>query len=100
MLFQQAGLASTEAKFLASGVSAICIFIFTILAVIFVDRWGRRASTIYGGIVLFACMAVMGMLYATENVHAGTGIGRWVVILTIYIFAITYSMSELSLILL
>jgi len=47
--------------------------------------------------VLFACMAVMGMLYATENVHAGTGIGRWVVILMIYIFAITYSMSGFSL---
>ena len=94
LLFQQAGLGSSEAKFLASGISAICIFTFTIIAVIFVDRWGRRPSTIYGGLVLFACMAVMALLYATDNVHASTGIGRWVVILTIYIFSIAYSMSE------
>ena len=59
LLFQQAGISSSEATFLASGVSAILIFVFTILAVIFVDRWGRRLSTIYGGLVMFACMAVM-----------------------------------------
>ncbi|KAG7005746.1 nonribosomal peptide synthase atnA [Physcia stellaris] len=93
LLFQQAGLDSSEASFLASGVSAICIFAFTILAVIFVDRWGRRASTIYGGLVLFTCMAIMGTLYASKSVHSGAGAGRWIVILMIYIFAIVYSMT-------
>ena len=94
LLFQQAGLNSSEASFLASGVSAICIFAFTIIAVIFVDRWGRRASTIYGGLVLFTCMAVMGTLYASKSVHGDSGAGRWIVILTIYIFAIAYAMSK------
>ena len=59
LLFRQAGLSSSKAAFLASGISAILIFAFTILAVLFVDRWGRRATTIYGGLVLFSCMTLM-----------------------------------------
>ena len=91
-LFEQAGLASSS-TFLASGVSGILIFVFTILSVIYVDRWGRRQSTIYGGLVLLACMMTIGMLYATNSVHATYGAGKWIVIPSIYIFAVAYSMS-------
>lgn len=93
VLFKQAGLASSQANFLASGVSAICIFVFTIPAVIFADRWGRRPSTIYGGFALFVCMALMTLLYATNSVHGESGAARWVVIASIFIFAIVYSMT-------
>ena len=93
MLFQQAGIGSAEATFLASGISAITIFVFTILAVYLVDRWGRRASTIYGGVVVAFCMTLMGLLYATNSVHATYGGARWVVIITIFVFAIVYSMT-------
>jgi hypothetical protein len=58
-----------------------------------VDRWGRHGSTLYGGILIFACMLLMGMLYATNSVHADYGIGRWVVIVTIYVSAVTYAMG-------
>ncbi|MCJ1248378.1 hypothetical protein MMC30_005595 [Trapelia coarctata] len=93
LLFQEAGLSTSKATFLASGVSAILIFVFTILAVVFVDRWGRRASTIYGGLLMFACMAVMALLYSTDNVHATYGFGKWIAIATIYVFAIGYCMT-------
>ena len=69
------------------------------MAVIFVDRWGRRASTIYGGLVLFTCMIIMGMLYASKSVHGDSGAGRWIVILMIYVFSIVYSMSKYHLLL-
>ena len=36
-------------------------------------------------------MFVIGSLYASENVHANTGIGRWVVIVMIFVFAVTYT---------
>ncbi|MCJ1262955.1 hypothetical protein MMC22_002825 [Lobaria immixta] len=93
LLFQQAGLASAEASFLASGVSAILICGATILTILTVDGWGRRPSTIYGGLVLSACMALMALLYATDSVHATYGFGRWVVIITIYVFAVAFSMT-------
>jgi MFS family permease len=96
ILFNQAGLSSSQATFLASGVSAILLCVSTILAFMFVDRWGRRATTIYGGLLLFACMTLLGVLYATDNVHANYGAGKWVVIITIYVFAISYCMSKSS----
>ena len=34
---------------------------------------------------------LMGILYATDSVHAAYGVGRWIVIVTIYVFAITYA---------
>jgi hypothetical protein len=38
-------------------------------------------------------MLLMGTLYALNSVHADHGAGRWVVIITIYIFAVAYSVS-------
>ncbi|KAI9702867.1 MAG: hypothetical protein M1836_008081 [Candelina mexicana] len=93
LLFQQAGLSSTKASFLASGVSAIVIFAVTIPAFLFADQWNRRSSTSYGGLGVFACMTIIGSLYASDSVHANEGGGRWVVIVAIYIFLVFYCMT-------
>ncbi|QKX54586.1 uncharacterized protein TRUGW13939_01673 [Talaromyces rugulosus] len=93
LLFQQAGLTSSNASFLASGVSAIVIFAVTIPAAIFADKWGRRHSTIYGGIGLGIVMFLIGGLYAGNQVHGDFGAGRWVVIVSIYVFAVIYCVS-------
>lgn len=93
LLFQKAGLSTTSSSFLASGVSALVIFFFTIPALFFSDKWGRRHSTIYGGLALSTIMFLIGSLYAANTVHSHTGIGRWVVIVSIYLFAVTYSIS-------
>lgn len=65
----------------------------TIPALILADRWGRRHSTIYGGIGLAVAMFLIGGLYAGNTVHRGSGAGRWVVIISIYIYAAIYSIS-------
>jgi len=91
LLFQQAGLSSSKASFFASGISAILIFASSIPALIFIDRLGRRGYTIYGGLVVSLSMALIGSLYASNGVHQHSGAGRWVVIVTIYIFAVAYS---------
>ena len=93
MLFAQAGLASSEASFLASGVSAIVTFGVTIPALLFSDKWGRRPSTIYGGLGLSLTMFLIGGLYAGNVVHGDSGAGRWVVIVSIYIFITIFGMS-------
>ncbi|MCJ1365610.1 hypothetical protein MMC16_004735 [Acarospora aff. strigata] len=72
LLFRQAGIASSKATFLASGISAILIFVFTILALLLVDRWGRRPTTIYGGLVLSASWAIAVKLFASEIQPAAT----------------------------
>ncbi|KAF2085568.1 sugar transport protein [Saccharata proteae CBS 121410] len=93
LLFRQAGLSSESATFLASGVSAIVIFAVTIPASILSDHWSRRASTFGGGLGLAATMLFIGSLYAGGAVHAHHGAGRWLVIVTIYLFAVVYSVT-------
>lgn len=93
MLFQRAGLTSSNASFLASGVSAIVIFAVTIPALAYADRWGRRQSTIYGGLGLGTLMVLMGGLYAGGAVHENHGAGRWIVIVAIYLFAVVFCIS-------
>ncbi|KAL6231830.1 hypothetical protein BDW75DRAFT_233263 [Aspergillus navahoensis] len=93
LLFEQAGLASADASFFASGVSALVIFAVTIPALIWADKWGRRHSVIYGGVGISLTMFLMGALYASNAVHGSTGAGRWVVIVSIYIFAVIFSLS-------
>jgi len=92
-LFQKAGLASEQASFLASGVSALAMFGITIPASLFCDRWGRRESAVTGGILLSTCMLLIGCLYAANTVHANSGAARWVVIVTIYVFAVSFCMT-------
>ncbi|KAJ5466646.1 hypothetical protein N7539_009375 [Penicillium diatomitis] len=93
LLFQQAGLASSQASFFASGVSALVIFTVTIPGLIYADGWGRRASIIYGGVGLGTVMFLIGGLYAGGAIHGTYGAGRWIVIVCIYIFAIIFSLT-------
>ncbi|KAJ7265413.1 general substrate transporter [Mycena haematopus] len=84
VLFQQAGLSSTSASFLASGVSGILMVVITAGCLFFQDRWARRTQMISGGSVLAGCMLLMGVLYASDAAQTQTG-GRTVIAL-IYIF--------------
>lgn len=92
LLFEQAGLASSSATFFASGVSALVIFAVTIPGLLFADTWGRRSSIILGGIGLSATMFLIGSLYAADAVSA-SGAGRWLVIVSIYLFAVIFSLT-------
>ncbi|OAX83996.1 hypothetical protein ACJ72_01631 [Emergomyces africanus] len=93
LLFKQAGLSSSTASFLASGVSAILLCLASIPAFLYADKIGRRASALYGGSMLAAIMALIGSLYASNSAYPSSGAGRWVVIVSIYFFSITYSMT-------
>jgi len=88
-LFRQAGLPGETASFLASGLSAILMLAISVPAFLFADKWGRRTSAIVGGIGLSSCMLLIGSLYAASAVHP-YGAARWVVIISVFIFGLTY----------
>nr|GAT54090.1 MFS sugar [Mycena chlorophos] len=90
-LFQQAGLSSTEASFLASGVSGILMVVCTASSQVFQDKWPRRKQMIGGGIIIGGCMLLMGTLYATNAAHT-TG-GKRTLIALIYIFIAAFVTS-------
>ncbi|KAH6652271.1 general substrate transporter [Truncatella angustata] len=89
VLFSQAGLSSSTASFLASGVSAILMLAISIPAFLLADKWGRRTSAITGGIGLSGLMLLIGTLYAAGVVHS-YGVARWVVIVCVFAFGLTY----------
>ncbi|KAH8706026.1 general substrate transporter [Talaromyces proteolyticus] len=93
LLFQQAGLSSSQASFFASGVSAILICLTSIPALLMTDKIGRRASTLYGRLLLAVILTIIGSLYASKAVHQSSGPGPWVVIVCIYLFSITYCIT-------
>lgn len=88
-IFGQAGVPSQTASFLASGVSAILMLLFSIPATLFADKWGRRTSAMSGGVILAGSMFLIGSLYAAKAVHPH-GVARWVVIVSVFVFAIGY----------
>lgn len=61
----------------------------SIPAFICADKWGRRTSTIAGGLTLAGCMLLIGTLYAAHAVHP-YGVARWIVIILVFVFGITY----------
>ncbi|KAL9470898.1 hypothetical protein ACSS6W_008839 [Trichoderma asperelloides] len=91
ILFEKAGLSGEQASFLASGVSALAILGITIPATFLADKWGRRTSSLLGGVLITTLMLLMGSLYAADKVHADRGAGKWVVIVSIYLFAIVFN---------
>lgn len=91
LMFRQAGLPSQEASFLASGITAVVICAVTIPATYFADAWGRKTSTLLGGVGICISMFLMGALYAADQVHGDRGAGRWVVIVCIYLFNIAFN---------
>jgi len=62
---------------------------FSIPATLCADKWGRRTSAIWGGIILSGSMLLIGSLYAANAVHS-YGAARWVVIVSVFVFAIGY----------
>lgn len=91
LVFQQAGLSSDKASFLASGVSGLVILGATIPATFLADCWGRRTSSLLGGALITIIMLLIGALYASGAALSEQGAGRWVVIVSVYLFAIVYN---------
>ncbi|KOS20406.1 Hexose transporter 2 [Escovopsis weberi] len=93
ILFTQAGLKGDQATFLASGVTAIVILAATVLATIFANSWGRRTTSIVGGVLITVLMLLMGSLYAANVIGENhrSEAGKWMILICIYLFAITFS---------
>jgi MFS family permease len=67
----------------------ITMLIATIPAFLLADKWGRRTSSITGGLALCALMFLVGSLYAAQAVHP-YGAARWAVVVSVYLFGMIY----------
>ena len=90
------------ASFLASGVTGVVMFIFTIPGQIWLDKWGRRKPLIIGGLEVGFSFVIIGSIYAAVGrFEKGTPklpnkASQWVVIVLIYFFVANYAWSWAS----
>ncbi|KAL1660068.1 general substrate transporter [Schizophyllum commune] len=75
VLFRQAGLSSSSASFLASGVTGI------------VNVVGRRPSIIGGGTIMATAMTIIGILYSLPSLNQA---GNYAVIALIFVYFIPF----------
>ncbi|KIK60407.1 hypothetical protein GYMLUDRAFT_606813 [Collybiopsis luxurians FD-317 M1] len=88
VLFAQAGLSGSTSKFLASGVSGLINIAVTIICTPFMDRMGRRTSTIFGGLIMGCIICIVGSIYASGA--TSNSAARWIVIVCLYLFLIAF----------
>lgn len=67
LMFQNMG-ASTDSALLQTIIVGVANIVFTLIALVTVDRWGRKPLLVVGGMVMAVSMLSLGFLFSTGNV--------------------------------
>ncbi|KAJ6104777.1 Major facilitator superfamily domain general substrate transporter [Penicillium sp. IBT 18751x] len=97
-IFASFGFSSTKQTLLATGVTGILQIIFTLPAVLFLDKFGRKTFLIVGAIGMFLCHIVVatveGIYKPKWDLNQGLDKGQgWVAIVFIWLFAVNFAYS-------
>jgi len=85
LMFKNLGY-STSASLIQTIVVGIAMFVFTLVALVTVDRWGRKPLLVAGAVIMAAAMFVLGLLF---NAHA---VGFWA-LLAVVVYIAGFSLS-------
>ncbi|EFX04231.1 sugar transporter [Grosmannia clavigera kw1407] len=93
-IFETFGFTNTTTDLLATGVTGIFQIVFTLPAVFFLDRFGRKTFLIVGAIGMMIChnvvAAVDGSFEDSWSTHRSAG---WASIVFIWLFAVNFAYS-------
>ncbi|KAJ5827644.1 Major facilitator superfamily domain general substrate transporter [Penicillium robsamsonii] len=97
-IFASFGFSSTKQTLLATGVTGILQIIFTLPAVLYLDKFGRKTFLIVGAIGMFCCHIVVatveGIYKPKWDLNEGLNKGQgWVAIVFIWLFAVNFAYS-------
>jgi MFS family permease len=70
-------------------VTGIVLVVVSVPALLLADKWGRRTSTMIGGLGLTVTILLIGALYASGA--TSTSAARWVVIICIYFYSVFFA---------
>ncbi|OZJ06915.1 hypothetical protein BZG36_00080 [Bifiguratus adelaidae] len=96
LIFQGAGLSSTSSSLLATGLNGVISVLSTIPAVLYIDRWGRVKTLIFGAIGMSVTMLLAGALLGKYPYMPNGGnnlAAQYVAIIMMYLFTICFSIS-------
>ncbi|KAJ5381325.1 uncharacterized protein N7496_003753 [Penicillium cataractarum] len=97
-IFSSFGFSSTKQTLLATGVTGILQIVFTLPAVLYLDKFGRKTFLIVGAIGMFCCHIVVatveGIFKPKWDLNEGLAVGQgWVAIVFIWLFAVNFAYS-------
>jgi MFS transporter, SP family, xylose:H+ symportor len=69
LMFANMG-ASTDSSLLQTIIVGVANVVFTLVALVTVDRWGRKPLLVLGALVMAVSMITLGILFATNNFGA------------------------------
>lgn len=93
-IFETFGFTDTTTDLLATGVTGILQILFTIPAVLFLDKFGRKSFLITGAIGMMVCHIVVAALQGSfENSWPTHRAGGWAAIVFIWLFAVNFAYS-------
>ncbi|KAJ2723136.1 hypothetical protein GGI07_002839 [Coemansia sp. Benny D115] len=102
-IFKQSGLSGDKASLLAQGINGVINMLATIPAILWIDRWGRRKTLMFGslgcGLTYFIQAIATGATQhktwdedGSLNLNLPTG-PSYLVIVMIYLFVVSFAMS-------
>lgn len=94
MIFQAIGFDGNATSLLATGVVGVVEFLFTIPAVLWVDKFGRRNILMAGAIGMAVChFIVAGIIGAYSGRWESNTSAGWAAVVFVWIFVINFAYS-------
>ncbi|KAI2627933.1 general substrate transporter [Hypomontagnella submonticulosa] len=93
-IFKQLGMTDTTTSLLATGVVGIVMFLFTIPAVLYIDRAGRKPVLTIGAIGMATCHIIIAVIVAKNaNQWATQSAAGWAAAAMVWLFVIHFGYS-------
>ncbi|KAI9494558.1 general substrate transporter [Zychaea mexicana] len=78
LLFEQAGVGdSQEATLVSAGVNYVVNVVMTVPAILWVDKWGRRNTMIFGALMMSLFLWIVGGLMSQGEWYIAEDTGKW-----------------------
>ncbi|KAI1800339.1 general substrate transporter [Daldinia bambusicola] len=93
-IFTSLGMSSTTTSLLATGVVGIAMFIFTVPAVLYIDRVGRKPVLTIGAIGMATCHIIIAVIVAKNaDQWASQAAAGWAAAAMVWLFVIHFGYS-------
>ncbi|KAI0827510.1 general substrate transporter [Hypoxylon sp. FL0890] len=93
-IFKQLGMSDNTTSLLATGVVGIVMFIFTVPAVLYIDRVGRKPILTIGAIGMATCHIIIAVIVAKNaDQWASQAAAGWAAVVMVWLFVIHFGYS-------
>ncbi|KAI1137325.1 general substrate transporter [Hypoxylon sp. FL0543] len=93
-IFKQLGMSDNTTSLLATGVVGIVMFVFTVPAVLYIDRVGRKPVLTIGAIGMATCHIIIAVIVAKNaDQWASQAAAGWAAVVMVWLFVIHFGYS-------